>query len=235
MAQKVFSRSMRTRKPLSSNWKLYVWCSSLLMLCFIVGFLLFTQQVSIQAQAGAAVTETPSLNILPLLIIALVIGIANSIIYPFLLLKRKVSVTWKTILVALFIPALLIALGGLYTVTNSISESVKNKQSKEQTIVEFQADELKKYKEQIPAAISADEATLLLQACKVVGFYYTAQNQEPINAERSITGILSVYLGSDNYDLHIAERHEATMVPLARDTRPSCLGKPQLWHNGRYE
>lgn len=227
--------SSSTHKPLSNNWKLYVWCSSILMLSLICGFLLFTQYYSVQAQLGVAGTEVAALSILPLLLAALTIGIANSIIYPFLLLKRKISLTWKVILITLFVPALIISLGGLYTAITTIREAIKYQQNYEEDKREFQADQLKKYKEQIPKAISLEEATTLLHGCKVVGFYYTSQNEEPTNAERSVSGILSLYLGDENYQLHVAERQEAVLVPLARETKSACLGKPQLWHNGKYE
>lgn len=233
MARKSPKNISSLRKPLRDNWKTYSWCSTVLMIGIIGGFLILSQHLATQAQIR--VSGTGIMVMIPVLFIALAIGIANAIILPFLLLKRRVPRAWKIIFIILFIPALLVSLGGLYSAINGIRETIKSQQSYQQATNEFQADEIKKYKEQVPTAISTDEAMKLLTACDVLDFYYTAQNEEPTNAERSVSGILSVYLGDGQYRIHIAERHEATLVPIAREAKSKCLGKPKLWHSGIYE
>lgn len=86
-----------------------------------------------------------------------------------------------------------------------------------------------------PAYITVDEAKDLLNACKVVGFYYTAGNLPSSDSvtQGLSTGIVLVHKEKP-IRIHIEDSMMKTMVPIARVAQKQCPNL-QFWHDGRYE
>lgn len=88
----------------------------------------------------------------------------------------------------------------------------------------------------IEEEISVDEATQLLNSCKLIGFYYTEHaygettGKDP---ETSTTGIILDYK-DEPLHIHVADRLVSTMVPIARAAQKTCPNL-QFWHDGTYE
>lgn len=94
--------------------------------------------------------------------------------------------------------------------------------------------------------ITVEQATDILNNCKVIGFYYTNQASQDVppenkfnpflRVEESTTGIVLVsYIQGDRpIRMHIADRMIETMVPIARNAQKFCSDL-QFWHDGNYE
>jgi hypothetical protein len=86
-------------------------------------------------------------------------------------------------------------------------------------------------------AINIPEATSILNACKVVGFYYPGSSiEEESDATRALA-LTGIVLVTDNdgrpIRIHIAQSQIETMVPIARGAQSKCKDL-QFW-NGSYE
>jgi hypothetical protein len=162
-------------------------------------------------------------------------ALVNLIGLPFFLYKHRTQGKVLVLPAASLLVSLGIFLYGAYGIYQTrvvmpkqISQHSKNTQ-----------DKLREYKEEDQQGIgeiSKEEAITMLQNCKVMGFYYTNQNDRNNGAwgELSATGVVSTSTSDGRYRLSVADRLVSELVPIAREAQKTCSG-PQFSHDGDYE
>jgi flagellar basal body-associated protein FliL len=178
----------------------------------------------------------------PILLATGVLGLINLIVVSRALSKKYLTGAFRKIAIAivvLSVPAVLAGSSAPFT----LFAMHKANQDGDKIAAYYDEQEATARSE-----VTVEEATKLLNDCKVFGFYYTAQNgvDGSENAEKTSSGVLLYYVGksyddtttpsSNNagkYRMHIADRLIDTMVPLARNAQRTC--GIQFWHDGTYE
>lgn len=229
------SNSPPAKKSLKRQEKQYIGISSFAIVFCIGIFFIGWLYLIAQAQEGKAGTEIVFLGMMPLLLVPFIIALINTVVFTLLLFKRSMPTNWRVAIITLLFPLIIIAGLGIYTFIAGTIATYNFQQEQAQDAEKSRIQYEKDLKIMEPKTISVEEATSLLNTCKIFGFYYTEQNDD-VNAEASTTGILSVELPrTSTYRIHIAQQQEATMIPIARNAQKICNGQPQFWHDGLYE
>lgn len=222
-----------------SRWRTFFIVLGVLQAAGVAFFLIVMLWAIQQARSGASGTEFIAL-ILYVTLVPLVafIALVNLIGLPFYIAKEKPQGKARVMSMLSLILSLGLFLFGAYGAYQMYSVPKKmTEQSREKSI----ASDQKFAKDNSKPEITKAEAINLLKTCQLKGFYYTNQNEPEVqgsvtfpSAEASSTGIVLVNIDGKPYRIRIADRLNAELVPIARESQKTC-SQLQFWHDGTYE
>lgn len=174
-------------------------------------------------------------NLIPFLAI---LAFINLVGLPIYLIRRKPRVRgWVLSALSLIVSAV-IASYSVYLLYNLLVVLPKESQehvarlerAAEERDRQFAADNVK-------PEITKEEAIAILKTCQLNYFYYTKQTDRENGqwGELSSTGVVLIKREGQPYTLSIAKKHEAQLVPIAREAQQTCGDGPVFWYDGDYE
>lgn len=188
-----------------------------------------------QARAGVSGSEFIPFALLPLVYMAGVAAFINVIGLPIYLVKYRPARKGMIFGVISFLLSLVLALyAGYYFYQMRVVFPAEQQRLDAELQEKFREyDETHKV---VYPEITKEEAISLLNDCKLIGFYYTDQNdpEDGTGGNLATTGVMLTTMGEEPLRISIADSLIPELVPIAREAQKDCPDL-QFWHDGHYE